>query len=64
MTLGPAVLAGWWAHLLGDFCTSDRWPVLAPFTFRQFGGLRLIRPTPIGRRVTCSAGKRGINTGE
>jgi hypothetical protein len=50
--LGPAVLAGWWAHLVGDFCTSDRWPVLAPFTFREFGGWRLIRPTPRGRRVT------------
>lgn len=50
--LGPAVLAGWWAHLLGDFATTDRWPVLAPFTFREFGGLRLVRPTPKGRRVT------------
>jgi membrane-bound metal-dependent hydrolase YbcI (DUF457 family) len=50
--LGPAVLAGWWAHLLGDMCTSDRWPALAPFTFREFGGWRLIRPTPRGRRVT------------
>jgi hypothetical protein len=50
--LGPAVLAGWWAHLIGDLCTSDRWPALAPFTFREFGGWRLIRPTPRGRRVT------------
>lgn len=50
--LGPAVLAGWWAHLAGDLCTTDRWPALAPFTFREFGGWRVIRPTRKGQRVT------------
>jgi hypothetical protein len=50
--LGPAVLAGWYAHIGGDCMTTDRWPILAPLIWREFGGWRIIRPTPEGKRVT------------
>lgn len=59
--LAPAVLVGWWVHLLGDMLTTDRWPVLAPFVRREFGGWRVIRPTPRGQRVTWT--ERLIETG-
>lgn len=47
-----AVLAGGVAHLAGDVLTTDQFPALAPFTRREFGGLRFIPPTPRGQRVT------------
>lgn len=54
---------GWWwvslavgcgglAHLAGDCLTRARFPMLAPFTFREVGGLGWVPPTPRGQRVT------------
>ena len=47
-----AVLVGLLAHLVGDMCTTDRWPALAPFTWREFGGWRIVRPADRGERVS------------
>lgn len=50
--LGPAVLVGGLAHLAGDALTSERWALLAPLTFRKFGGLGVIPPSRRGQRVS------------
>jgi hypothetical protein len=53
--LGLAVGAGWAGHLLGDCCTTQRWEILAPLTWRKFGGWKFIPPIDDddrSRRVT------------